>query len=198
MTLSDLTPHDLNKALIDRLLFQGLDYCGQTADIIIVLGSKKAYKYRIPAAAKLWHEGKAEKLILCGGRVQESPYGDLPEYRSMMLAACECGVPPSAVLTEEKSLTTAENFQFAKTLIEEKFPQCKSVILVTTEYHMRRAYMLSKRILTGLEIYTAPSPGGSTRRDAWHTSEKGIATVHNEVMKLKFYAQNNFIDDMEI
>lgn len=44
--------------IVDKLLFEGLDYKGETADVIIVLGSRKACDYRVPLAAKLFRKEK--------------------------------------------------------------------------------------------------------------------------------------------
>ena len=56
MLVSDLTEQNISDEIIDKLLFEGLDYKGDKGDIIVVLGSKKAPLYRIPVAAMLYHE----------------------------------------------------------------------------------------------------------------------------------------------
>lgn len=58
MKASQLTKENITPEIVDKLLFEGLDYKGETADVIIVLGSRKACDYRVPLAAKLFHEGK--------------------------------------------------------------------------------------------------------------------------------------------
>ena len=52
MWVSRITKDDLTNDVIDRLLFEGLNDNGASVDCIIVLGSMKAAKYRVPAAAK--------------------------------------------------------------------------------------------------------------------------------------------------
>jgi len=59
MKASQLTKENITPEIVDKLLFEGLDYKGETADVIIVLGSRKACDYRVPLAAKLFHKGKA-------------------------------------------------------------------------------------------------------------------------------------------
>ena len=53
MKASQLTKENITPEIVDKLLFEGLDYKGETADVIIVLGSRKACDYRVPLAAKL-------------------------------------------------------------------------------------------------------------------------------------------------
>ena len=72
MKASQLTKENITPEIVDKLLFEGLDYKGETADVIIVLGSRKACDYRVPLAAKLFHKGKAPKLVFCGGKVQKT------------------------------------------------------------------------------------------------------------------------------
>ena len=56
MKASQLTKENITPEIVDKLLFEGLNYKGETADVIIVLGSRKACDYRVPLAAKLFHE----------------------------------------------------------------------------------------------------------------------------------------------
>ena len=50
MKASQLTKENITPEIVDKLLFEGLDYKGETADVIIVLGSRKACDYRVPKA----------------------------------------------------------------------------------------------------------------------------------------------------
>ena len=56
MWVSKITKEDLTNDVIDRLLFEGLNDTGASVDCIIVLGSTKAAKYRVPAAAKAFFQ----------------------------------------------------------------------------------------------------------------------------------------------
>ena len=52
MVISKIKEEDLTQEVVDRLLFQGLEDTGEKADCIIVLGSTKAAKYRVPVAVE--------------------------------------------------------------------------------------------------------------------------------------------------
>lgn len=198
MRLLGLTENMLTDGLIDQLLFGGLEYAGQTADLILVLGSRKACEYRVPLAAELYHAGKAGKLLFCGGRVQKTRYGELPEYESMLSAADECGLPREDILTERESMTTEENMTLSREMISREMPLCKRIILVTTAYHMRRALLLARRIMPAYVFFPAPAQRGSTTRENWRLTEKGRRTAREECMKLRWYAENGSIEDMEV
>ena len=52
MWVSKITEEDLSNEIIDKLLFEGIVDTGENIDCIIVLGSTKASKYRVPVAVK--------------------------------------------------------------------------------------------------------------------------------------------------
>lgn len=188
----------LTDTLIDRLLFAGLDYAGQTADLILVPGSRKACDYRVPAAAELYHAGKAGRMLFSGGKVQKTSLGELPEYESMLIAAERLGVPSGDILTETRAMNTPENMRFSAEIIARELPECGRIILVTTAYHTRRALMLAEKIMPQYAFFSCPVQKGSTTCDNWRLTEKGRHTAKEECMKLKKYAQDNLINDMEI
>lgn len=69
MLVSAIKETDLTPELVDRLLFQGLEDSGESADYILALGSIKAAKYRIPVAVEAYKAGRAKKILLCGGKL---------------------------------------------------------------------------------------------------------------------------------
>ena len=151
----------------------------------------------VPLAAKLFHEGKAPHLIFCGGKVQKTSQGEMEEYKAMLISAEKCGIPTSAITVETHSLDTVENLQNAAELVKKHFPNCKSIIIVTTAYHMRRAAMLAQHFFTQ-KIIPCPASRGSTQRNNWSMTEKGSTTALDECLKFGYYIKKGFIDDFEI
>ena len=175
MKASQLTKENITPEIVDKLLFEGLDYKGETADVIIVLGSRKACDYRVPLAAKLFHEGKAPNLIFCGGKVQNTSQGEMEEYKAMLIAAEKCGIPTSAITVETHSLDTVENLQNAAKLVKK----------------------LAEHFFTQ-KIIPCPASRGSTQRNNWSMTEKGSTTALDECLKFGYYIKKGFIDDFEI
>ena len=198
MKASQLTKENITPEIVDKLLFEGLDYKGETADVIIVLGSRKACDYRVPLAAKLFHEGKAPHLIFCGGKVQKTSLGDMAEYKAMLIAAEKCGIPTSAITVETHSLDTVENLQNAAKLVKEHFPNCKSIIVVTTAYHMRRAAMLAQHFFTQ-KIIPCPASRGSTQRNNWSMTasrtKNNITLIHEDIKQVYHKLFNKALDE---
>lgn len=198
MRLSEIDEKLLTDELIDRLLYGSLAYDGSAADLIMVLGSRSACKYRLPVAAELFRKGRADMLLFTGGRAQDSGYGLIPEYLSLLTAAKDMGLPEEKIIVETKSMSTAENFEFSERIIREKLPNCKRIILVTTDYHMLRATLLARRKLPEYTFIPCPAAGNATCRERWFSDEKGREIVTEEVLKLRWYAIQGFIDDIEI
>lgn len=198
MWVSSLNGCQITDEIAEEILFKGLEYNGENADVIMVLGSSKAPVYRVPAAAELLSEGKGEKLLLCGGKRQQTVFGFTEEYKAMAKAAKELDVPDAKILTECKSHTTEENFKYAEEVLKEKLPCCKKIILVTTAYHMRRSLLFAKEILPCYEFIPCPVHAGSATREVWKNSQKGRKTVVDECLKIGYYIRIGLIHDFQI
>lgn len=198
MLISEIIAATPTDELLDRLLFGGLDYGGSSADLIMVLGSLKACDHRVPEAAKLYHEGKAARILLCGGKVQRTSLGELPEWESMLKAALNAGVPSEKLLTEMSSMTTEENFLFGGKIIGSALPECKRIILVTAAYHMRRALLMAQKLLPQYEFGACPAQKGSATKENWKKTEKGRQTVLDEWGKFGYYIREGLIEDKRI
>ena len=198
MVLSGLDESSLTDELTEKLLFDGLDYTGETADVILVPGSRKAWLYRVPLAAELYRSGKAGKLLFSGGRVHTLYDEQVPEYGSMLVSARVLSLPEEDILTEQYAMDTAGNMRLSREMLERELPGCRRIILVTAAYHMRRALMLARKAMPQYEIFPAPADKGSTTRKNWKRSEKGRNTARGECLKLAEYAKKGLIDDMEV
>ncbi len=105
MRISKLTAENLTDEIIDRVLFEGIDDTGENVDCIIVLGSSKATIYRVPVAAKAYHEKLAPKLLLSGGIVNGYDKGHAEDMRNK---AIELGVNPEDIIIENQSQNIVE------------------------------------------------------------------------------------------
>ena len=115
-------------------------------DAILLLGLKlnpdgtprHELTLRVDAAAECWRRGMAERIIACGGRTPDTPVSEAQVMRGMLAAR---GVPESAVLLEDSSQLTVENFINARRLLNMPRPR---VLIVTSDYHMTRARMICR------------------------------------------------------
>ncbi len=135
-----------------------------TADVIVVLGGAVSGPLmpwrpypdlhnasdRVWHAARLYHAGKAPRILLSGGLGAVPSYtGD--EASAMALVLKDLGVPASALIFEKKSRTTSENASESAKILSQL--GARRVLLVTSALHMPRA-LLSFRS-NGMEIIPA-------------------------------------------
>ena len=201
MLVSRITEADLTIEVIDKLLFQGLEDTGENVDCIIVLGSIKAAKYRVPVAAQAYKAGRASKLMLCGGKLRDFPDGKYSESEHMCQATLELGVAEEDIVLENSSQNTVENILFALVELQRSFCLNKvhSVLLVTTAYHMRRSLAIARYLLPKhITVIPCPANDNNTRRDNWMNTQVGTDRAKKEAMKIAESVLNGIIPDFEI
>ncbi len=133
------------------------------ADAIVVLGGGAqaaqpprptiqvpgATANRLLYAVKLYREGKAPIVILCGGSWAKQ----LPPESELMSQIIETmGVSPSAVVEESSSRNTYENATAVKMILTNR--KIHRILLVTSAFHMPRALALFRNL--GIETIPAP------------------------------------------
>ena len=201
MLVSQITEKDLTIEVIDKLLFQGLEDTGENADCIIVLGSIKAAKYRVPVAVQAYKAGRARKIMLCGGKVREFPDGNYSEAKHMCQAALALGVAEEDIIMENQSQNTVENILFALIELQRSFylNHVHGVLLVTTAYHMRRSLAIARYLLPKyITVIPCPANDNNTRRDNWMNTQVGTDRAKKEAMKIIESVLNGIIPDFEI
>ena len=201
MLVSKIREEDLTVDVIDKLLFQGLEDTGENADCIIVLGSVKAAKYRVPAAINAYKAGRASKIILCGGVLRDFPDGKYCEAEHMRQAALKLGTAEKDIILETSSQNTVENVLFAMIELQRTFwlNNVRSVLLVTTAYHMRRSLAIARYLFPAhITVIPCPANDNHTRRDNWMNTTIGIERAKGEAMNIVSYVINGVIPDFEL
>ena len=201
MLISQIKEEDLTLEMVDRLLFQGLEDTGENADCIIVLGSMKASKYRVPVAVEAFKAGRASKLMLCGGKLRDFPDGKYSEAEHMRQAALALGVAEEDIILEDGSQNTVENILFALVELQRSFylNHVHSVLLVTTAYHMRRSLAIARYLLPKhITVIPCPANDNNTRRDNWMNTQVGTDRAKKEAMKIVSSVISGIIPDFEI
>ena len=201
MWKSSVKEENLTFEVIDQLLFDGLEDTGEDADCIIVLGSMKAATYRVPVAVSAYKAGRAEKMILCGGVLHDFSVGTFTEADYMRKTALELGVPEGNIIIENSSQNTVENILCARSELELYFGlgNIRSVLLVTTAYHMRRSLMIAKNLFPPhIRVLPCPANDTNTRRENWMNTTEGILRAKGEAMNLVRYIVKGVIPDFEI
>lgn len=201
MWVSRITEDNLTDDVIDRLLFDGLEDNGERADCIIVLGSIKATEYRVPVAAEVYEAGRSGKILLCGGKVRKFVDGSMTEAAKMRQKLLELGVPETDILIEENSQNTIENILCALLELQRSMwlNRIKSVLLVTTSYHMCRSLHIARYLFPAhIKVYPCPADDTTTTRSNWMNGSDGRKRAKTEALKIVNCVNNGVVPDFEI
>lgn len=199
--VSKITEEDLTIETVDRLLFQGLEDTGESADCIVVLGSSKAAKYRMPVAVEAYRRGRAGKIMLCGGVLRDFSGARCSEAEHMYKAALESGVPEEDIILENSSRNTIENILYSLVELQRTFRlnRVSRVLLVTTAYHMRRSLAAARYLFPAhIAVVPCPAEDNNTRRNNWMNTPAGIERARGEAMNIVSCVINGVIPDFEI
>jgi len=106
---------------------------------------------RLQHAIDMYREGYAAHLVFSSGYTYSFPEAEL-----MQSSAVEQGVPAAAIVLERRSTNTYENAKFTAEIFREH--QWRSMLLVSSPYHMRRARLVWHRVAPGFMVTPAPPP----------------------------------------
>ncbi|MGD8374479.1 MAG: YdcF family protein [Candidatus Woesebacteria bacterium] len=124
----------------------------QAADAIVAISGGDT-DARTQEAVKLYKQGWAPKLIFSGAAEDKKGSSNAAV---MKRTAVSSGVPESAISIEEYGSDTAGNAAGVAKIVSDQ--GLESIILVTSPYHQRRAYMeFSLALGTGVKVINHPT-----------------------------------------
>jgi uncharacterized SAM-binding protein YcdF (DUF218 family)/glycosyltransferase involved in cell wall biosynthesis len=106
------------------------------------------YQERVKQAIDLYKGGYAKVLVLSSGYVYS-----FREAEVMRALAVDNGVPPGAILLEQRAASTYQNVAFVDDILRDR--HWKRILLVSSPYHMRRALMVWRKVVT---VIPTPAP----------------------------------------
>ncbi|RLB05438.1 MAG: hypothetical protein DRG50_07210 [Deltaproteobacteria bacterium] len=166
----------------------------QKADLIAILANWEDTIVRVRAGADLYKKGLAKRVFICRmermeGLEEIKKLGIfIPENRDLAIIVLEgLGVPLAAIETSKREVTsTREEAKEVCSFVEKK--GYKSILLVTSKYHSRRAYLIFKDVLKGqAKVISTPSSYDSYNPEGWWKKEKDTKRVIHEYEKLLLY-----------
>lgn len=117
-------------------------------DAIVLLGyalhddqPTEELKRRVHAAAEAHAQGLSGIIVVSGGA---APGSSVTEAGVMARLLEEAGVPREAILLEEQAQDTMENLRFTARLLGGA--KGKRILVVTSDYHLRRSLMTARRV----------------------------------------------------
>lgn len=124
------------------------------ADAVIILGAAintPALYSRTIEGLHLYQDGKADRLVLSGGKIADADISEA-QYMEKVLKANSSQLPE--YIMEEQSHNTYDNIKFSR----EKLGDKVTVIIVSDEFHLARAVLMAKREGFDEVYWSAPEP----------------------------------------
>ena len=136
------------------------------ADAIIAVSGGDT-KGRTMHAIDLYKQGWAPLLIFSGAAKDPESASNA---KVMMSMAVSQGVPLKAIAIDEQSRDTKENAEETRALVGDR----KTVILVTSDYHQRRAHKEFQKVLgSEVEVINIPAKDKHWGRKSWFLTPYG-------------------------
>ena len=175
------------------------------ADVIFVLGNRdiRVAEY----AAKLYHDEFAPVILFSGsgdihnhkpGREQ---FAGSTEAKVFAAVAQKLGVPETAILIENKSQNTGDNYKFAIELLKQKGINPKIIIAVQKPYMERRTYATGKVHLPDdieLIVTSPPIPVAEYPNEVNGRDEHWLNAMVGDLQRIKEYPARGFQIEQEI
>jgi len=163
-----------------------------TYDAIIVLGNQlrptgelgRTARSRVKQGVSLVREGRAPVLVVSGGHGYVGPALNVTEATKMKQYAQELGLPARSIIMEDQSRDTLGNGYY--THIMARRHDWRSVLLVTTDLHLRRAHYIFKHIFEPtikVHVLAVSSPLPLSRQKKITSSERRNLLVVKGILK---------------
>jgi uncharacterized SAM-binding protein YcdF (DUF218 family) len=151
----------------------------RVVDAAVVLSGDPDYE-RTTSAARIVLRGEARLLVLTGG---EPGPGD--SAISLRKQAVSLGVPQDRIRMERTSRSTREGVLAVLPILRRE--GVKSVALVTSPYHQRRAYLAAQHAWPGIAILNRPAAPSEWTPEGWWRTARSRGMVVSEYLKLAYY-----------
>ncbi len=148
------------------------------ADAIVVLSDDNFYADRATHAAELYRQGVAGIVVGSGRRLRPNAgIGELMEHDLV-----ERGVPKEKIVRfTQDADSTAEEAEALAHLAESR--KWKSVIVVTSNYHTRRArYIFEKVFPASIKVSVASARDGDFDSEHWWEKRKSVKLFAQELV----------------
>lgn len=138
------------------------------------------YQERVKQAVSLYLDRKASRLIFSSGYVFA-----FQEAEVMRELAVAHGVPASAIILETKATNTHQNVAFVKQILDRE--EWRSILLVSSPYHMRRALLTWRKAAPETRVVPVPVPRSQFYAHSWGVSLEQIRGILHEYAAIVAY-----------
>lgn len=118
-------------------------------DVIIVLGAgvrgnrpSATLSYRLDKSIEVFNSCEDAIIIVSGGRGKDESISEASAMKNYLISK---GIKEDAIIMEDGSTSTEENFAFSKKIIENLYPNGAKIAFVTNDFHVYRAKKIAKK-----------------------------------------------------
>ena len=141
---------------------------------------------RVQQAIDIYKAGYANHLILSSGYVYS-----FPEAEAMRSVAVQQGVPESAIALEQLSRDTYQNVTYVDRILRNR--GSKSVLLVSSPYHMRRSLLVWRKVAPDVRVIPAAPPKSQFYDHVRGASLEQIRAILHEYVAIVGYWSRGWI-----
>jgi len=152
----------------------------EKSDAIIMLSDDNFYADRATRAAELYRQNLAPMVVASGIRLR--PYAGISELMTHDLI--ERGVPKEHIIPfPQDADNTREEADALKTMVQQK--GWKRVIIVTSNYHTRRARLIFRKVFpSDIKVEMASARDGDFDPANWYEHRRAVKRFWLEVLGL--------------
>ncbi|RLC37936.1 YdcF family protein [candidate division Kazan bacterium] len=133
----------------------------ERSDAIVVISGGET-EARVKEGVQLFQDEWAPLVIVSGAARDEG----ISNAAMMKQIAISLGIPASSIIIEENAQTTWENANYVADIMESN--KINSIILVTSPYHQRRAYLNFRYFLgNDFKIINHSAKDSAWRKNGW-------------------------------
>jgi uncharacterized SAM-binding protein YcdF (DUF218 family) len=163
------------------------------ADALVVLSGAAAYAARADKAARLFTEGRAPLVLLTDDGLRASwsgPEQRNPRFVELTMRELRRGGVSAASIRVLPAHPTNTHEEAAAVREYAESRGLRSLIIVTSSHHSRRAYWTWRRVFHGSAVRIGLEPAGGGRTPgawSWWLSAAGWREVAGEYVKMGYY-----------
>lgn len=169
-----LQPNDLS--LCDQT--PGANTDCQSVDAIVAISGGDT-EARANKAIALYRNGWSNLIVFSGAALDKTGPSNAAVMKSYAL---EAGIPESAIILDETSESTRQNAENCQIIFLDH--NIKSIILVTSGYHQRRASLEFNRRTDGVTIINNPVINDNDWSAWWWTTPRGWWLAVSEFVRI--------------
>lgn len=136
--------------VIETIVFINMsdEIINKEIDYVVILGAglngdrvSKRLEGRLEKAFEYIKHNNKIKVLVSGGQGKDELISEAAAMENYLV---EKGIDKERIILEDKSTSTIENIKYSKALLKEKKEINKTILLVTSDYHIFRAKMIAK------------------------------------------------------